>query len=117
MEWLKALWADMARPVRIAVVAVVLILIFALFNTAFAQQRNCGPRDAIVARLAERYGETLQSRGVTGGGSAVMEVFANLDTGTFTVAMSNASGLSCMVAAGEGFQHMDARLEPSGLRL
>lgn len=117
MDRIKQFWNEAPKAVRLFLAGVVIILVVFVADKAFGQQQNCGPREGVVARLAERYGETLQSRGVTNGGQAVMEIFANLDTGTFTVAMSSAQGVSCLVAAGEGFQHMDAKLEPSGLRL
>ena len=44
-----------------------------LAGPAVAQQ-NCGPRDMVVERLADRYGETRQSMGL-GGNNSVIEVF------------------------------------------
>lgn len=75
-----------------------------------AQAQNCAPHDAVVARLAERYGETRQSIGLTDTG-AVLEVFA-AETGTWTIIVTGPDGLSCLVAAGRSFR--DGPFEPAG---
>lgn len=71
---------------------------------AFAQQ-NCAPRDLVVERLASEYGESPQMMGIDQRGS-IFEVFASLDTGTWTVVITTPSGQACFVAAGEAFAMM-----------
>ena len=73
---------------------------------------NCGPRDAVVARLAERFGETRQSIGL-GADNAVMEVFASAETGTWTITVTTAAGLTCLVASGQAFEIL-AETPPAG---
>jgi hypothetical protein len=80
---------------------------------AFAQQ-NCASRDAIVDMLANRYGETRQSIGL-GGGYQVVETFANLETGTWTIVITSPNGETCAVAAGEQFQILNEELK-TGVR-
>ncbi len=71
---------------------------------AEAQTRTaCAERDAVVARLADRYGETLQSIGLQSN-SAVVEVYASADTGTWTILMTRPDGISCLIASGESWQ-------------
>ena len=71
---------------------------------ASAQQvRNCAPRDIVVERLASGYGESRQSIGI-GAQGAVVEVFASNDTGTWTITVTNPSGLTCLVASGQSFE-------------
>ncbi len=70
---------------------------------AQAQQRNCADRDMVVARLAERYGESRQSIGL-GSNNSVVEVFASLETGTWTITVTTATGTMCIVAAGQAFE-------------
>lgn len=77
------------------------MLICALALPAHAQS-NCGPRDAVIAQLETRYGEVLQSRGV--GPNNIMEVFANSQTGSWTVAVSMPNRVMCFVASGTDFE-------------
>ncbi|WP_432450595.1 hypothetical protein [Aliiroseovarius marinus] len=80
-----------------------------------AQSANrCGQRDAVVERLAETYGETRQSIGLASN-SQVIEVFASSDTGTWTITMTTPQGLTCLVAAGRGFERLDEELTPAAL--
>lgn len=69
---------------------------------AQAQGANCAPHSAIVERLAENYGERRQSMGL--GNNTVIEVFASDTTGTWTITVTAAGGLTCLVAAGNAFQ-------------
>ena len=36
--------------------------------------------------------------------NAVVEVFASSDTGTWTITVTNASGVTCLVASGQAFE-------------
>lgn len=77
---------------------------------AQAQQRaNCSTRDTIVDRLANKYGETRQSMGL-GANNAVVEVFASQDSGTWTITVTMASGVTCLVASGQAFETMNEDL-------
>lgn len=78
-----------------------------------AQGRNCGPREAVVTRLAEGYGETRQSMGL-GANNAVIEVFASDETGSWTITVTQANGLTCLVASGQGFEQLAEALPPKG---
>lgn len=81
---------------------------------AQAQQstRNCAAREAVVERLAGRFGETRQSIGL-GSGNQVMEVFANSETGSWTTTVTLPSGMTCLIAAGEGFENLNEELPAS----
>jgi len=85
----------------------------ALAPAASAQGSNCGPRDAVVSHLADRFGESRQSIGLAAN-NAVVEVFANLDTGTWTVTVTIAGGATCLLASGEAFQVL-GESQPAGL--
>lgn len=70
----------------------------------FAQtNRNCAERASVIDRLATKYGETRQSIGL-GENNAVVEVFASLETGSWTITVTVASGMTCIVAAGQSFE-------------
>jgi predicted methyltransferase len=65
--------------------------------------RPCAERAEIVARLAERFGETLRSVGLQGG-DAVVEVYSSEATGTWTILMTRPDGITCLLAAGERWE-------------
>jgi len=70
---------------------------------AGAQTNNCGNHDTVVARLAERFGETRQSMGL-GTNNSVVEVFASKETGSWTITVTSARGITCLVASGQAFE-------------
>jgi len=80
---------------------------------AYGQQRNCAERTAVVERLASGYGETRQSMGL-GANNAVVEVFASDETGTWTITVTNAQGVTCLVASGQHFEELAEALPAKG---
>ena len=78
-------------------------------NHANAQIRNCADHAQIIARLAEHYGESRQSIRL-GGDNAMVEVFASMDTGSWTVTVTQPGGLTCLVAAGQAYQYLNEPL-------
>lgn len=78
--------------------------------------RQCGPRDQVVERLNQKYGETRRSIGLAGAG-AVMEVYASDDTGSWTITVTLPDGRMCLVAAGHGFEPVDDPLPAAGRAL
>lgn len=84
---------------------------------AFAQApRHCGERANIVNRLAETYGETRRSMGL-GTDNAVVEMFASADTGTWTITVTMANGVTCLVASGRAYEELNEQLQPAGAAL
>ena len=77
------------------------------------QQRNCGPRDIVVNRLAEGYGETRQSMGL-GANNAVIEVFASEESGSWTITVTTPNGLTCLVASGQAYEPLAEALPAKG---
>ncbi len=69
---------------------------------AIAQSSNCAPYSILVSGLAESYGETRQTIGLSRRG--VVEIYANLETGTWSAIVTAPSGMSCMVAEGKSFE-------------
>lgn len=70
---------------------------------AAAQNRNCAPHAILVERLAAGYGESRQAVALGSGGEMV-ETFANLDSGSWTVTVTQPGGLTCLVASGQAFE-------------
>ncbi|AUC55731.1 hypothetical protein CDO87_04395 [Sagittula sp. P11] len=77
------------------------------------QLQNCAPREKVVARLADKYGETRQSMGL-GSNNAVMEVFASVESGSWTITVTMSNGITCLVASGQAFEELAEVLPPKG---
>ncbi|MEO1139761.1 MAG: hypothetical protein AAFW87_09915 [Pseudomonadota bacterium] len=78
-----------------------------------ANASNCAPREAVVDRLASKYGESRQSMGL-GANNAVIEVFASQETGTWTITVTSVHGVTCLVASGQAFEAMADVLPAEG---
>ncbi len=74
-------------------------------SQASAQNRQCAAHDALTERLASGYGESRQAIAMNADNS-VLEVFASAETGTWTITITKAGGLTCIVAAGQHYQHL-----------
>jgi hypothetical protein len=61
----------------------------------------CGPRADVVAQLDGQFAESQKAIGLLGE-EAVMEVFVS-DHGSWTILTTDVNGVSCLVAAGEGW--------------
>ncbi len=92
---------------------------FALFACSLAfpahaqPAQNCAPRDKVVERLATKYGESRQSMGL-GNNNSMMEVFASLESGSWTITVTMANGVTCLVASGQSFEALAEALPPQG---
>lgn len=82
---------------------------------AQAQGQNCGDRDRVVERLTATYGESRQSIGMAPQGRLV-EVFASLETGTWTIMVTMPNGITCLIASGQSFEAVDEPVAPAGIR-
>ncbi|HDR29526.1 hypothetical protein [Rhodovulum sp.] len=94
----------MTRPLALA--ALLLALPLPLQAQAQAQAENarqCAPREALVALLADRYGESRLALGLAAN-NAVVEIFTNPETGSWTITGTLPSGVSCLIASGEAWQ-------------
>jgi hypothetical protein len=89
-----------------------IIAIVAALAAGPALAQQCGPRVDVVQKLRDNFGEVQQSYGVAG--NAVIETFANPETGSWTVLRSVSTGRSCIMAAGDRFELV---LEPAGEEL
>lgn len=84
----------------------------ALLAPPVQAQANCAPHEIVVERLADGFGESRQSIGLAAN-NAVVEVFASLETGTWTITVTMPGGLTCLVASGQAFEHL-AEAAPAG---
>ncbi len=85
----------------------VLILGMAAAGPLDAQaQMACGTRDAVVAKLGDKYGEVRRGGGLVSP-TAIIEIWASEATGTWTILKTMPDGMSCIMAVGDGW-HDDA---------
>jgi hypothetical protein len=63
---------------------------------------QCGNHDKIVEVLGDKFKETRRVMGVVNS-TAVMEIFMS-PQGTWTIVITDTSGLSCITASGEEWQ-------------
>ena len=82
-------------------------------QATLAQSNQCAPRESLVAHLTEKYGETRQGVGLAGP-ETMMEVYASPDTGTWTITMTMADGVMCMVASDQGYERLTEELPAKG---
>ena len=87
----------------------------ALPGAVLAQGQNCGTRDKVVERLSSKYGESRQSIGMAPKGR-VVEIYASLETGTWTITVTTPNGITCLVASGQSFENLEEPIEPAGIR-
>jgi hypothetical protein len=83
-----------------------LILAAAVAATpAFSQSAGCGSHATVSEHLAEGYGESRQSVAL-GTDNTLVETWANPETGTWTITVTEAGGPTCLVASGHAFEHV-----------
>ncbi|MCY1126228.1 hypothetical protein OU426_05115 [Frigidibacter sp. RF13] len=88
-------------------------LILAADRAHGQQAPQCGSRETVIAQLADRFGESLQSFGLAAN-SAVIETYASVETGTWTILVTLADGRTCLLASGQNFERIDAPATPAG---
>jgi hypothetical protein len=79
----------------------------AVFSSAAAaqSQNQCNTRDSVLSLLANKYKEAPVAVGVTNTGGLV-EVLSTGDGNTWTIIVTTPQGMSCLVAAGEGWREL-----------
>jgi len=92
--------------------ATVIAALFATTASAQQQTPKCTERANAVEALTERYGEApylmmLEARGI-------LEVWGNPETRTWSLTVTNAQGITCLVANGGAFEVMSGDLPAAG---
>jgi len=81
------------------------ILVFAGYSfTASATPVYCGERGEVAKTLAKSYSENPTAMGLSAGGGMI-EVFSS-KSGTWTIVITQPTGVSCIVAAGENWESL-----------
>lgn len=86
------MWKSLALGAALATMA----------SSAFAAPQ-CNARDTVLEVLAEKYSEAPVAVGVANNGGLV-EVLTTGDGNTWSIIITSPQGLSCLVAAGEGWK-------------
>jgi len=74
------------------------------FTTPAGAQQACFDYDVARERLTGKYGETIVAVRTSEDGSTGLELWANEETGTWTIlAVPAGSGLACLVTSGKDF--------------
>lgn len=81
--------------------------LLSLTACAPAHAATCATRQAVLDRLANSYGETVQSIGL-GSNNGIVEMFASSETGTWTITVTLPNGMTCLVASGQAFEDISA---------
>lgn len=87
---------------RIALAAAAAVFGVTALPLSASAQSACAPRDAIVEKLKEKYGEDQRGLGL-GGKKSVIELWSSEKTGTWTIVMTRPNGTTCIVAAGDAW--------------
>ncbi len=87
--------------------------VIAIYSTTAFAQSQCNDRDSVIALLSSKYKEQPVALGVTNTGGLV-EVLSTDKGDTWTIIVTTPQGLSCLVAAGEGWHALEqtVALEP-----
>lgn len=71
---------------------------------AFAE-KACGHRDKIVGQLSAKYQESHRASGLETD-TKMVEIWTSKDSGTWTILVTNANGITCVAAAGNNWLDM-----------
>lgn len=82
-------------------------------QAATASPQTCADRSVVIEHLADRYGET-RIWVALGHDGTMVETFAALNTGTWSLIVTRPGGATCLVAAGQSFQLTTREIEPTG---
>ena len=80
-----------------------LVVAAAFIPTALHAQNNCAARDSVVDKLSVKYGEAFAGGGLQNANS-VFEVWFSEEKGTWTILMTRADGMSCIMASGTNWR-------------
>ena len=75
----------------------------AMQESRAAQDPTCDQRQRVIGHLADKYKEATVAVGVTNSGGLV-EVLSSGDGQTWTIIVSSPTGVTCLLATGEGWR-------------
>lgn len=88
-----------------------LIALIALCGAYTASQAAmCADKSIVEESLRAKYGESVRGIGFTGSPVALMQIWVNPQTRTWTITTTYASGMLCLMASGEGWGESEPAL-------
>jgi hypothetical protein len=78
-----------------------------VFSTAAFAEPQCDERENVLKLLSHKYKENPVAIGVTNNGGLV-EVLSASQGSTWSIIVTTPKGMSCLVAAGEGWRDIEA---------
>jgi len=88
-------------------ILVIVGICLCIASVVAAENPSCAQRDDVVGDLSRTYEEMPRGLGVTGSGG-VIEVLTSPSGDTWSIIVTWPNGRSCLVAAGESWQNLDA---------
>nr|WP_170612824.1 hypothetical protein [uncultured Ruegeria sp.] len=78
--------------------------------------QSCAVREHVISNLQDKYAEELAFGGLqkSRGAQSVMEVWTSKETGSYTVLVTQANGITCIVAVGTDFFEAIPIIKPEG---
>jgi hypothetical protein len=98
---------------RLLTTTVLILGVAAIAPAPASAQEACGTREAVVAKLSEKYGEVRRGGGLSSP-TEVFEIWASATTGSWTILKTTPNGLSCIMAVGNGWQDDAGDLTTAG---
>jgi hypothetical protein len=95
---------DKIKTLNAGLIALAAAAAVMIVKPAGAQVSNCGPRAAVIERLAASFGETRRGMGMAAHNGRIVEVFASEATGTWTITVTLPDGRTCLVASGRDWE-------------
>lgn len=77
-------------------------------------QATCLARDDLIKQLSERWKEAPVGRGLQSA-DQLLEVWASPESGTYTVFITRADGVSCIIATGQNWNSFELAMAPKGI--
>lgn len=98
---------------KVFFVVAVVAMAFSIWVSASEAQPQCDQRDSVLRILQQKYKEAPVAVGVTHNGGLV-EVLSTGTGKTWSIIVTTPQGMSCLVAAGEGWRAMEpVNLDPA----
>ena len=90
---------------RRLLVSAAFVAAFFVPSAAWAEPQ-CNTRESVLRQLADKYGEAPVALAVTHNGG-LLEVIAQPGGQTWSIIITSPQGMSCLVAAGEGWRQVE----------
>ncbi len=87
--------------------AATIIASIAFASPASSQQQLCTERNAVVTQLSKQYSEAPVAMGLANNGGLI-EILSSDKGQSWTIILTMPNGMTCMIAAGEGWEALPA---------